>query len=420
MHIGVSAPSHPPRRADAHPRPRGALKLLVDPAFGGLFWGKMFSVVAVWIHSIVAAIAIYQATGSALMVGLIGVVQFAPQLIGSPTSGKWADTGDPVRQIMLGRVLCVAGSGLVAGWLFVDPGDVVVPVLIGTALSGIGFTVGGPAMQSIVPSLIRPGELSTAMALNSMPMTIGRIAGPPIGAFMVAQLGAVPAFGVSALLHLVFLVILVAVRFPRPQRRDPDADYRVRAALRYVWRDKPLLLALLAVATVGVVSDPTITLTPSLAAELHGGAHLVGVLSMLCGIGSGLAMVGLAVLRGRIPSVWVSSAGLWALTIGSAVLAFAASPAVAAAGYLLSGLGFGLCMTGLSTVVQERAPDELRGRIMALWLVGFLGSRPIAAALLGGAADVVSVQAAFLIAAALGLVVTLACRPATLTGARPA
>ncbi|MGB3230123.1 MAG: MFS transporter, partial [Mycobacterium sp.] len=92
----------------------------------------------------------------------------------------------------------------------------------------------------------------------------------------------------------------------------------------------------------------------------------------------------------------------------------------AMAGFALAGLGFGWAMTGLSTVVQERAPEELRGRIMALWLVGFLGSRPIAAALLGGTADVVSVQAAFAVAAALTLAVTLWCRPSNLTGPLPA
>jgi dipeptide/tripeptide permease len=73
-------------------------------------------------------------------------------------------------------------------------------------------------------------------------------------------------------------------------------------------------------------------------------------------------------------------------------------------------------MTGLSAVVQERAPAELRGRIMALWLVGFVGSRPIAAALLGGTADLVSVQAAFAAAAALSAVVALVCRPSNLVG----
>ena len=76
-------------------------------------------------------------------------------------------------------------------------------------------------------------------------------------------------------------------------------------------------------------------------------------------------------------------------------------------------------MTGLATVVQERAPEELRGRIMALWLVGFVGSRPIAAALLGGTADLVSVQAAFAVAAVLSVIVALLCRPSALSGPLP-
>ena len=168
--------------ATAPPRPRGALGLMFDPVFGALFWGKMFAVVAVWTHGIVAAIVMYDATRSALMVGLVGVVQFGPQLSLSPTSGKWADTGNPARQILLGRVLCVAGSGSAAAWLFVDPGlqgmSAAIPVLIGSLLVGFGFVVGGPAMQSIVPNLIRDGELSTAMALNSIPMTVGRIVAP--------------------------------------------------------------------------------------------------------------------------------------------------------------------------------------------------------------------------------------------------
>ncbi len=77
----------------------------------------------------------------------------------------------------------------------------------------------------------------------------------------------------------------------------------------------------------------------------------------------------------------------------------------------MAGLGFGWAMTGLATVVQERAPEELRGRIMALWLVGFVGSRPIAAILLGGTADLLSVQAAFAVAAALSAVVVAAVPP---------
>ncbi len=407
----------------APPQSRGALGLMFDPVFGALFWGKMFAVVAVWTHGIVAAIVMYDATRSALMVGLVGVVQFGPQLLLSPTSGKWADTGDPARQILLGRVLCVAGSGLAAVWLFVDPSlqgmAAAIPVLIGTLLVGFGFVVGGPAMQSIVPNLIRDGELSTAMALNSMPMTVGRIVGPASGAYLAAHLGSASGFAVSAVLHLVFVIFLVLVRFPSPPQRRTGTDYRVRTAIRYVFGDRPLLLALIAVATVGIASDPSITLTPSMADELGGGTRLVGILSAAFGVGAAVGMVMLALMRGRMASERVSAIGMAGLAAGCAVLAIGTTPAVAIAGFAIAGLGFGWAMTGLSTVVQERAPEELRGRIMALWLVGFLGSRPIAAALLGGTADLVSVHAAFAVAATLSAVVALLCRPSNLVGPLP-
>jgi MFS family permease len=408
----------------APPRSRGAIGLMFDPVFGALFWGKMFAVVAVWTHSIVAAIVMYDATGSALMVGLVGVVQFGPQLILSPTSGKWADTGNPARQILVGRVLCVAGSGSAAAWLFVDPGlqgmSAAIPVLVGSTLVGFGFVVGGPAMQSIVPDLIYDGELSTAMALNSIPMTIGRIVGPAAGAYLAAHLGSAAGFAVSAGLHLIFVIFLVLVRFPSPRGRRSGADYRVRAAIKYVWRDRPLLLALVAVTTVGIVSDPSITLTPSMADELGGGARLVGTLSAAFGIGAAVGMAVLTLMRGRMASARVSSIGMSGLAAGCVVLAVGTVPAVATTGFALAGLGFGWAMTGLATLVQERAPEELRGRIMALWMVGFVGSRPIAAALLGGTADLVNVQAAFAVAALLSVAVTLLCRPSNLVGPLPA
>jgi MFS family permease len=129
-------------------------------------------------------------------------------------------------------------------------------------------------MQSIVPTLIRAGELSTAMALNSIAMTIGRIVGPAAGAYLTAHHGSPAGFAVSAGLQLVFAVFLIVVRFPSPSERRSGIDYRVRTAVRYVWRDRPPLLALVAVMTVGIASDPSITLAPPMADALGGGTRL--------------------------------------------------------------------------------------------------------------------------------------------------
>lgn len=405
-------------------QPRGAIRLIADPTFGTLFWGKMFAVIAVYTHCIVAAIVIYDATRSALMVGLVGVLQFGPQLILTPTSGKWADRGNPVRQILIGRTICVIGSGFTAAWLFLDPTAtgtaVAIPVLVGSLVLGLGFVVGGPAMQSIVPNLIRTGELSTAMALNSFPMTVGRVAGPAAGAFIAAHLGAAAGFAFCGALHFIFVVFVLLAKLPSTPKPDSSNDFRVRAAVKYVLHDRPLLLALVAVTAIGLASDPSITLTPSLADLLGGGTQLVGVMSAAFGIGAAVGMIVLALIGGRIASAWVSSLGVGGLGAGLALLAVASTPTLAVIGFTVAGLGFGWAMTGLSTVVQERAPQELRGRIMALWLVGFVGSRPLAALLLGGGADAVGVHAAFAAAAALTLAVAALCRPSQLTGPLPA
>lgn len=404
-------------------RPRGAVGLLIDPAFGALFWGKLLTTFGMWTHSMVAAIVMYTATGSALMVGLVGVAQFGLQILLNPLSGKLADRGDAVRQLIVGRVVCFAGSGSLAIWSMLADGAggyaVAVPLLAGSTLVGLGFVIGGPAMQSVIPTLLRPGELSTAMALNTVPMTAARMVGPLAGAFLVSHLGPTPAFAISAVSHLVFVVLIVAARLPRRSGHRDDVDYRVRAGLRYVWADRPLLLMLVAVGVVGFGSDPSMTLAPSMAEALGGGTRLIGSLTAAFGAGAAIGLVALAILRSRISSAVRASAGLWLIGVGLAVVAGAPSAAVAIVGFAMSGCGFSWGMTGLSTLVQARAPDDFRGRIMALWLVGFLGSRPVAAGLLGTTADLATVRAAFVVAAVIVAAVAVLCRPAVLNRPGP-
>lgn len=402
------------------PRPRGALQLMFDPAFGVVFWGKLLAVVGVWTHSILAAIVVYSLTHSALMVGLVGAVQFVPQLILSPATGKWADSRNPHGQIVCGRLLCAAGSGSIAAFLAFAPeltGTAAATIIVmGSALVGIGFAVGGPTLQSIVPTLIRPGELATAMTLNSVPMTVGRVVGPAIGAFAAAHLGSAVGFAMAGALQIVLGLLIMLVRLPGPDASQSETDQRMRAAVRHVVRDRPMLLALVALTAVGFGSDPSITLAPSMAAELGGGTQLVGALSAACGVGASLGLAILALQRKQRSSPWITAWGLWLLGGGLVLTAAATIPEVALAGFCVAGVGFGWALTGLGTLIQERAPDALRGRIMALWLVCFLGARPLAATILGITADVVTVHVAFLIAGAVTVAVAIVCRPRALAG----
>ena len=275
--------------------PRGSFGLIIDRQFGSIFWGKLLSGIGVWIQAIVAAIVVYAATDSALWVGLVSAAQFAPQLVLSPLSGKWADRGNIAFQLIVGRSLTMAGAAFLTFWCWID-GDPqgyggAVAVLFGSFVTGIGFVIGGPAQQSIIPLLIRPGELGIAMGLNSFPMTVARVVGPPAGAVITAQLSAAHAFAVATVTHLLFVAMLIYAALPAGVEHDDDADFSLRSALRHVRSDRALLLLLLIVAAAGFATEPTITLAPTFANALGGGDQLVGQLAGSFGLGAGVGYV---------------------------------------------------------------------------------------------------------------------------------
>src|SRR4051794_2329720 len=99
---------------DVQPPSRSSLKLIVKNPFAGYFWGKLLWTAGVWVHSVVAAILAFEATGSALAVGFVTAAQFLPQLVFTPSAGARADGGDLGKQIVTGRIICAAGSFLLA------------------------------------------------------------------------------------------------------------------------------------------------------------------------------------------------------------------------------------------------------------------------------------------------------------------
>lgn len=395
--------------------PRGIWGLLADPVFGTFFAGKFLSTCGSWLHGLVAAIVAFHLTGSAFVVGLAGAAQFIPQLFLAPLSGRLADSGNAVTQMLVGRVLCGIGSLSLATAILVSPtaGHPVggVPMVLGTTLVvGIGFVTGGPAMQAIVPAMIRPGEMGPAMALNSIPITTSRALGPAIGAVLTGLWGPGVALVVAAVAAFVHAAIVVILPLPSIAPKEEGADYSIGVAVRYVGEDRVLGLLLVALALTGLASDPSLTLAPSLA-DAAGDDGLTGWITAAFGVG---AIVGFFVLHAA--EVRLGSGGI--VRVGLAMMAASLGLAAIPLGrpwlltaFVVGGLGMTLAFTGLTTLVQERSPDQLRGRIMALWFVAFVGTRPFGSAAIGLVADAVTLEAALLLAAALALVGCWWCRP---------
>lgn len=408
-------PDRPATQPEAPPRrPRD---LLVDRSFGPFFFGKLASTLGMWVHNIAAAIVVFELTRSTLLVGMVSVAQFAPQLVLTPWSGARADRGDRRRQLLVGRLVTASGSGGLVLWILgagLEGTTGAAAVIAAALVVGIGFALGGPAMSAVLPALVRPRELPAAVALSSVPFTIARASGPALGALLVTSLGAAAAFLFATATNLLFAAVIAVIAI-RPVHRPVPVDGSVRAGVRHL-RVDPVMAALLAgVATIGVGADPVITLTPAIAAGLGTGSEAVGLMASAFGVGAGLAFLTLGVARRRAGLQRLGSGGLLLLAAGMVGLAASPTLPLAITALLIGGSGMTYALTSLTTLIQERVPEELRGRIMALWAVAFLGSRPLTAGVTGAIADAISVEAALLIVAGVLLVGARASRPTRIT-----
>jgi len=402
--------------AAGDPVARSAVRLAFDRLLGGIFWGKIFAAAGVWVHGVVAAVVIFDASHSTLAVGMVSAAQFAPQLVLAPLCGKLADLYDERNLILLGQAMCGLGSSGLAIWLAViDTGGwaMVWTVLGASFLVGLGIVLAGPAMQSVVPRLVPVHELPTAMALNTAPMTLARVVGPVAGAFLATEAGPGAGFGAAGAAQLMFLPILAGVRFPlRPQA--PPGDRSVRGAVRHAWADRPVMMTLVAVCAAGMGLEPTITLASALAHALEGDASRVGDFTAAFGLGALVGVATLPPLARRMTHAWLTVSGIAMLGGGMAIAAVAFSATQVMVAFGLSGTGFLWLLTSATTLLQLRTPPSLRGRVMALWLMAFVGSRPVAATLVGSLSDAFSVRVALLGTAVLMLAIAVWCRPSRL------
>ncbi len=377
---------------------------MFDRAYGPFFASKLVTSTAIWLTNVVSAILMYELTRSAIMVGAVSMAQFLPQTLLAPWAGALSDR-HPRRAVLGASKLLTSGSLLTLAALIRFDGVEALAggllILVATAIIGVGLALANPAMQAIIPSLVSARDLPVAVALNSTTAAIARAVGPALGALLYAGLGPAAGYTVAAAGHVLFVItVLWIIHIPSV---DAATERSVWAGLRYAWSHREMRALLLGVAVIGIVVDPVITLTPPLADALGASEVLVGVMASAFGIGSFLSITVFAAIRRRVGIAGVGATGFFLLASGNAVLVVIASPALSVLGMFIAGTGFLLATSSLTTRIQLIVPEQLRGRVMALWGVAFLGTRPFAAAVNGLVADVASLHVGFGLTAALAL-----------------
>lgn len=382
--------------------PRGWFRLLADPDFGRFMGGNLLFSVGMWVHAVAATMLAFELTGSALVVGLVSAAQFVPPLVLAPLGGLAADHGDRRAQLVAGRLVTMVGSGGLALWLVIVGAHGLQRTgagpLVGAALVvGLGAVLGGPAMQALVPSLVRPGELPAAVSLSMLPIPLARAIGPVLGSFVVTAAGPALAFAIAFACNLVFVVLLVTMRVDARAPAPAPRAGREPGVWAYLRGDRTTIVLLFGVAAIGVGADPSLTLAPAISDDLGLGTTLVGPIATAFGTGAAAGLALVPVLRRILGATRYGHVGLAVMAVGSACVVPGRSAVAVCLAFALSGVGMTIALTGLSTAVQLRAPDRLRGRVMALWSVAFLGARPFAAAVDGAVADALSPTVALLV-----------------------
>lgn len=393
------APEQP--NAD-EPPPRGALKLLRDPAFGPYITGQWLSNTGNWFHNVAAGIVVYQLTGSSTLVGAIASLQFLATLLLAPIAGAAADRFDRRRALVTAQSIGLAGAtalALVLAVTGVDGLPGVWPLFVATAVIGIGYAFSVPMLQSIVPSLVPRRDMTQAIALHGVSFNLARAIGPALAGLVVASAGAAMAFGLNALSFAVFVAILWWLgkknRIPAnvPSRGSPWAGFALAR------REPAVRTLLLGTLVVGFATDPVTTLTPALADSLGGDEALTGLLASAFGIGATLSVIAITRLRSRFGPRGHTMIGMSALVCGHTLTATVATVPAALLGMAMAGAGFIHSISTLNTSLQLRVDDSERGRVMALWSVALLGLRPIAAAIHGSIADTAGIRVAMAVGA---------------------
>ena len=378
------------------------------------FVGQTVSQCGTWMQTLALPWLVYRVlTHSAFDLGITSGLLFAPVLAFGAIGGLVADRVDKRKVLLATQAAFTAQS--VALWLVVASGHAGLSIVWALALVyGFINVFDNPSRQSFVVEMVGADDLTNAVGLNSVIVNASRIVGPAAAGLVLALSGGDRA-GVTAACARIFLInavsfaaVLGALAAMRPaelHRRTPvgRAKGQIRAGLRYAWGMWELRVPLVMMAVIGTLAYNFSVLLPLLAADVFGrGGGTAGALITAMGVGA--LAGGLAIASRRRPGY----RQLVAVTIafGCFILAVAAAPTLSVALVLLVPMGaasIGFIATANSLLQLSSAP-AMRGRVMALWAMVFLGSTPIGAPLIGWIAG----QFGARVALALGGVATLA------------
>ena len=371
--------------------------------------GQIVSVTGTWMQSVAQAWLVLKLTNSGAYLGIVIALQMLPVLLFGAWGGLIADRFDK-RRVLVGTGIIAAALALVLGVLTAT--GVVTVWMVAAVAFGLGMVnvVDVPTRQSFVTEMVGREHLVNAVSLNGVIMNGGRLIGPAAAGLIIATVGIAPCFFINSASYLAVIAGLLAIRGGELFRSAPVARARGQLVegFRYVWRTPELRTPLLMMALVGTFAyEFSVTLPIFTKFTFHSGAEVFGLMTSFMAGGSVLGGLVVAARARPTPGRLVLACALF----GSLVLLTAAAPNLPIALVLLflAGAASIFFAAMCNTTIQLTASPEMRGRVMALYTVAFMGSTPIGGPIVGfigqafgGRASLAVGGLATLVAAGLG------------------
>lgn len=345
------------------------------------FLGQGLSLVGTWITMVAMIWLVYHLTQSPVLLGIVGFASQVPNLILVPFGGVLSDRWNRRSTLLVTQALSMAQSFALA--ILTLTGTIHIwHIIVLSLFQGIVNAIDSPTRQAFVPEIVeRKENLINAIALNSSIFNSARLIGPAIGGVLLASVGAGYCFLIDGMSYVAVLMALMAMRLKPKTPAASQTSLTLAAIIQhlkqgfvYAFGFAPVRSILIMVGMVSFLGVNFVVVLPIFSNEiLHGDANTLGILMAASGVGSLVAAVQLSLRRevrglGRLIAIAP-------IIYGLGMIAFAGSRSIWLSALLLVVIGFGSLLQSASsnTVIQTLVQDEMRGRVMSIYIMSFLG-----------------------------------------------
>ncbi len=391
-------------------RPGFAFRSLRHRNYRYYFFGQLISLPGTWIQNIALGWLVYRLTDSAFMLGAVGFAGQIPALLLTPVAGVYADRTNRRKILIITQSVSMLVAFSVSVLIFSGTVEIW-HILAAAILNGISIAFDTPYRHAFLVEMVtEKKDLPNAIALNSTLFNTARFIGPPVGGLLIALGGEGLCFLVNGFSFLAVIGTLLAmnVKATAVVASGKSIFSDLLSGLKYAWGNRPIRVLLLMVITTSFTGLPYQVFMPVFAREVLGGdAQTLGLLTGAIGAGALTGAFFLASRKGlsEIPRIVYISATMFG--IGLAAFSHSTSFWLSMGLLLVAGFGMVVEFASSNTLLQTMVDDRMRGRVVALYSMSFMGITPLGSLTLGSVAETAGVQNTLLISGLLCLLASL-------------